>query len=114
MKLPLTIKSMTTNGYLESALVFHDADGEQIAGIYYLQMPEGCKGIRDSEQNAQTIAHRVNCFEELVAMLEYARESINQSASIFNNSRFTDRHQDGPRCIRAMEAISAALERAKT
>lgn len=65
-------------------------------------------------QDAQTIAHRVNCFEELVAMLEYARESINQSASIFNNSRFTDRHQDGPRCIRAMEAISAALERAKT
>lgn len=107
MKLPLTIKSMTTNGYLESALVFHDADGEQIAGIYYLQMPEGCKGIRDSEQNAQTIAHRVNCFEELrdaLAELESWAHSV--KGMMVNGSTV----ENGQIFIQAR----AALERAKT
>jgi len=66
-----------------------------------LECTEEMRCVADcyTEQDAQTIAHRVNCFEELVAALEAANHTF----------RAIGWHDDGP----AKARVSAALERAK-
>jgi c-di-GMP-related signal transduction protein len=88
MKLPLVVQKSLGCSWLEDSGFNHVAD--------YL-----------TDENAQTIAHRVNMHDELVAALEGSQKALRKALPR------TDADGDAHYVGEWLETVSAALERAK-
>ena len=93
---------LTTNTAEGRSYLYHAITGETIAE---------CK----KDRHAQTIAHRVNCFDELVAALDsLLNESVTNRAYCYEKNPDWRRSNERVNMTSASESVArAALEKAK-
>lgn len=85
---PFEARSMTSNGYQESAKVIFDNNGNEVCRIDYRLMETGSDGIKKSEENASFIVRACNSHESLVSVLEWALSQIEDDLDLDHQAAF--------------------------